>query len=390
MMLTDKGDNRNYVSDFEKIIDSLPWEEIERKIEKYSEKDVYRALDLASKNKLDIEGFGALISNAAKKHIEKMALLSRKKTIERFGKTMHLFIPLYLSNECKNICTYCGFSQDNPIKRKTLTENELLEEIKIIKKYGFDHILLVTGEDNHNVGIDYIENAVKICRKYFSLVSIEVQPLEYEDYKRLVSVGLHSVLIYQETYHKQNYKIYHPKGKKSNFSYRLHAVDRLGKAGVHRIGLGVLLGLENWRVDSFFCAMHLKYLEKKYWKTRYSISFPRLRPYVNREGNWVKPNVNISDSELVQLICAYRLLDQEIELSLSTRESPKLRDNLIKLGITSMSAGSKTNPGGYAHGEKSSLNQFEIDDQRSPHEIFKAITSQGYEAVWKDWDAIIA
>lgn len=382
-------EKKTYHSEFENQIDSISWEEIAIRFEQYTDKDVQRALALSEKNALDIEGFAALISPVASQHLEKIAALSRKKTLERFGKTINMYVPLYLSNECKNICNYCGFSQDNPIKRKTLNDFQLLQEIDIIKKMGYDHVLLVTGEDNKNVGVEYIEKAIKICKQHFSFVSMEVQPMEQDEYERLILAGLHSVLVYQETYHKENYKTHHPKGKKSNFSYRLHTPDRLGEAGIYKIGLGVLLGLEDWRVDSLLCAMHLKYLEKKYWKTRYAISFPRLRPYINREGDLVEPKMDMNDKELVQLICAYRLLDQEVELSISTRESQKFRDNIFKLGITSMSAGSKTNPGGYAEGEESSLEQFEIDDTRSPIEIQSVLKNQGYEAVWKDWDGTL-
>ncbi len=213
---------------------------------------------------------------------------------------------------------------------------------------------------------------------------MEVQPLEQSEYEELIEEGLNTVLVYQETYHKEDYKIHHPKGKKSNFNYRLETPDRLGIAGVHKIGLGILIGLEDWRTDSFFTALHLAHLEKKYWKSKYTISFPRLRP---AEGI-IEPKVIMQDKELVQLICAYRIFNEEVELSMSTRESETFRNNVIKLGITSISAGSKTNPGGYAV-EKESLEQFEISDERSPQEIEKLIKSNGYEVVWKDWDEVL-
>ena len=186
------------------------------------------------------------------------------------------------------------------------------------------------------------------------------------------------------TYHREDYKLHHPKGKKSNFTYRLDTPDRLGKAGIHKMGLGVLIGLEDWRTDSFFTALHLRYLEKTYWKTRYSISFPRLRPF----SGGLTPKVEMTDRELIQLICAYRLLDEEVELSLSTRESPVFRDHAIRLGIKALSAGSRTNPGGYA-ADPESLEQFEIHDDRNPAAIAAMIRAQGYEAVWKDWDQVL-
>lgn len=343
---------------------------------------------LQKQGKRNLEDFKALISPAAQPHLEEMAKLSNLLTKQRFGNTMQLFIPMYLSNECKNICTYCGFSLDNPIKRTTLNDTQILNEVKVIKAMGYEHILLVTGEDTKYVGVDYIDHAIQLTRNHFAQISMEVQPLEQNEYERLVASGLHSVLVYQETYHQDKYKTHHPKGKKSNFNYRLETPDRLGKAGVHKIGLGVLIGLEDWRTDSFFCALHLDYLEKTYWKTKYSLSFPRLRPYLDKQGNLLEPFVNMSDRELVQLICAYRIFNQELELSLSTREHAKFRDNVHKLGITSMSAGSKTNPGGYAEAPES-LEQFEISDERSPQEIAKMLQKNGYEPVWKDWDLVL-
>jgi 2-iminoacetate synthase len=228
-------------------------------------------------------------------------------------------------------------------------------------------------------------------KPHFSHISIEVQPLDEEDYELLTPFGLNTVLVYQETYRREYYKTYHPKGKKSNFDYRLDTPDRLGRTGVHKIGLGALIGLEDWRTDSFFTAMHLDYLERTYWQTKYSISFPRLRPCAGGGDLKSDPPLRqpaMTDRELVQLICAYRIFNEEVELSLSTRESATFRDHAVKLGITTMSAGSQTNPGGYAT-ETNSLEQFAIDDNRSPFEIQEMITSKGYEPVWKDWDQVL-
>ena len=332
----------------------------------------------------DLEDLKALISPAAAPYLETMAQMSHRLTIKRFGKVMQLYIPLYLSNECQNICTYCGFSYDNKIRRRTLSAGELLKEADVIKEMGYEHVLLVSGEANLTVGVDYFMKALQVVRPHFANISMEVQPLDQEDYEQLIQEGLHTVLVYQETYHREDYKLHHPKGKKSNFGYRLETPDRLGKAGIHKMGLGVLIGLEDWRTDSFFTAMHLRYLERTYWRTKYSISFPRLRPH----AGGLNPKVEMTDRELIQLICAYRLLDEEVELSLSTRESPLFRDHAIRLGITAISAGSRTNPGGYAV-DPASLEQFEIHDDRSPAAIAAMIRRQGYEPVWKDWDAAL-
>ena len=366
------------MSNFKSIFDQYSWEDTKKSIYAKTSRDVELAL---GKDRRDLEDFKALISPAAAAYLEPLAQLSHQITQKRFGKTIQLYVPMYLSNECQNICTYCGFSFDNPMRRRTLNNKEILKEIETIKAMGYEHILLVSGEANRTVGVDYFKQALEVVQPHFAHISMEVQPLDQPDYEELMSYGLNTVLVYQETYHQEDYKKHHPKGKKSNFYYRLDTPDRLGKAGIYKMGLGVLIGLEDWRTDSFFTALHLDYLERTYWQSKYSISFPRLRPF----SGGLPPKVEMNDRELVQLICAYRLFDEEVELSLSTRESENFRDNVIKLGITSISAGSKTNPGGYAV-EPQSLEQFEISDERSPAEIVEMIREQGYEAVWKDWD----
>ncbi|WP_109829952.1 2-iminoacetate synthase ThiH [Reichenbachiella versicolor] len=366
------------MSSFREIFDQYNWSQLEHDIYSKTDQDVESAL---KKYPRDLEDFKALISPAATPYLEQMAQLSHELTLQRFGNTIQLYTPMYLSNECQNICTYCGFSMNNKIKRKTLSNEEIDQEVKAIKDLGYDHILLVTGEANQSVGVGYIDKAIRRIRPHFANVSMEVQPLDQKDYERLIDSGLHSVLVYQETYHQEEYKTHHPKGKKSNFYYRLDTPDRLGKAGIHKMGLGALIGLEDWRIDSFFVALHLDYLERTYWQTKYSLSFPRLRPF----SGGLEPKVEMKDKELVQLISAYRLFNQEVELSLSTRETENFRDNVMKLGVTTMSAGSKTNPGGYAV-EPQSLEQFEISDERSPKQVAEMIKNNGYEPVWKDWD----
>ncbi|PQA59350.1 2-iminoacetate synthase ThiH [Siphonobacter curvatus] len=366
---------------FKDWFDRYAWDTVVGDIQETTPQRVEQALE-TSKRSLD--DFKALISPAALPYLEPMAQQSRQLTQRRFGKTIQMYAPLYLSNECQNICTYCAFSLDNKIRRKTLTDEEILIEAQAIKKLGYDHVLLVTGEANQTVGVEYIQHAIRLIRPLFAHISMEVQPLDLPEYKTLITEGLHTVLVYQETYHEETYKTHHPKGKKSNFRYRLDTPDRLGKANIHKMGLGALLGLEDWRADSFFTALHLQYLQKTYWQSKYSISFPRLRP-IQLTDEVHRFKSCMSDRELVQLICAYRLFNEDVELSLSTRETPRFRDHLIQLGITSMSAGSKTNPGGYAV-EPESLEQFEISDERTPAQISSVIRNQGYVPVWKDWD----
>ena len=370
------------MNSFTDIFKSFDWDATKASIYAKTSHDVEQAL-LADKRTL--EDFKALISPAAAPYLEQMAGISQQLTLKRFGKVIQMYVPLYLSNECNNICTYCGFSYDNKVRRKTLSLMEIMQEVAAIKDMGYDHVLLVTGEANQTVHVDYFKKVLDLIRPYFAHISMEVQPLDLEDYQQLRPYGLNTVLVYQETYHQDDYKKHHPKGKKSNFQYRLETPDRLGQAGIHKMGLGVLIGLEDWRTDSFFTALHLNYLEKKYWQSKYSLSFPRLRPF----SGGLEPKVEMNDRELVQLICAYRIFNEEVELSISTRESPNFRNNIIKLGITAISAGSKTNPGGYAV-EMESLEQFEISDERSPDEIARVIAAQGYEPVWKDWDNSLA
>ncbi|WP_257666495.1 2-iminoacetate synthase ThiH [Parapedobacter tibetensis] len=369
-------DNRRKM--FTPIFNQYNWDDELQSIYRITEADVQRAL---AREKRSLADFKALISPAAAPFLEQLAGMSRLATQKRFGKTIQLYAPLYLSNECQNICTYCGFSLDNKIPRKTLTAIELLQEINVLKEMGYRHVLLVTGEAKKQVGMPYFRKMLPLVKQHFQQISMEVQPLDMEDYMELHALGVNTILVYQETYHREDYRKHHLKGKKANFEYRLECPDRIGAAGIHKIGVGALLGLDDWRTDSFFAALHLQYLEKTYWKSRFSVSFPRLRPH----AGGMQPKTTITDRELVQLICAWRLFNGEVELSMSTRESPRFRDHIISLGITAISAGSKTNPGGYAV-EPQSLEQFEIDDSRSPEQMTSAIRQAGYEPVWKDWD----
>ena len=366
---------------FVDVLNKLSWEEAKASIFSKTAEDVERALSRPV-GKLSLEDFKALIAPVAQDYLESLAALSHARTVERFGYTQQMYAPVYLSNVCSNICTYCGFSANNKIPRKILNDAEILQELEAVKALGMDHVLFVTGEANVRVGIPYLSNAFKLARETFSSISMEVQPLDQEGYETLIDSGLSSVLVYQETYNRESYAKYHLKGMKSKFDYRLETPDRLGRAGMKKIGLGALYGLDDWRTDSFMVATHLRYMEQTYWKTRYSLSFPRIRPH---EGDFQPVSV-MTDKDLVQLICAYRLLSSEVELSMSTRESPSFRDHVHKLGITSLSAGSKTNPGGYAV-DQQTLEQFEISDERSPAEVAAMLRSGGYEVVWKDWDS---
>lgn len=360
----------------------LSWEEAGKQIYQSTEADVANAF--AHAGEASLQDFMALISPAADRYLEEMAQESHKLTLKRFGNTMQMYVPLYLSNACTNGCVYCGFNHGNKITRKTLTLEEVAKEATAIKKMGFEHLLLLTGEHPKEAGYAYLKETMHYLKTQFAHLSIEVQPMETDEYSGLIPEGLNTVYIYQETYNEAKYPDYHPRGKKANYQYRLETPDRIGAAEVHKIGLGALLGLEDWRVESFFTAMHIRYLQKHYWQTRYSVAFPRLRPHA---GSF-QPNHPVNDRQLVQLITAWRMFDENIELSLTTRESAIFRDHACKLGITSMSAGSKTEPGGYAEAN-TELPQFDINDARSPETIAKKLQSMGYEPVWKDWDPIL-
>ena len=364
---------------FSEELDRYSWEDTTRRIYAKTAADVEAAL---RKSHLDVEDFMALISPAAAPYLEQMAALSRRYTLQRFGKTMSLYIPLYITNSCTNFCVYCGFNHDNPFQRTILTEEEIVNELHAIKRLGnFENLLIVTGENPKDAGVDYLERALKLAHPLFSNITIEVMPLKAEEYERLTHAGLHGVVCFQETYNRARYNVYHPKGMKSKFEWRLNGFDRMGQANVHKIGMGVLIGLEEWRTDVTMMARHLRYLQHHYWQTKYPVNVPSLR----RADGHFQPNVVLEDRELAQLIFAFRIFDHDVDISISTRESAVFRDNILPLGVTSMSAGSKTEPGGY-YTYPQALEQFHISDERTPAEVADAIRAKGYEPVWKDWD----
>lgn len=367
---------------FSEELEKYSWSATTDKIYAMQSADVERALN--KRGRLDVDDYMALISPAAAPYLEQMAALSRKYTQQRFGKTIQMYVPLYITNACTNHCVYCGFQHNNPIARIVLNEEEMECEFRAIKELGqFDNLLMVTGENSRVAGVDYLEGALRKARPYFSNLTLEVMPLKAEEYRRLAEAGLNGVVCFQETYNRERYKTYHPKGMKSNFEWRVNGFDRMGEAGLHKIGMGALFGLEEWRTESAMMALHLRYLQRNYWRTKFSVNFPRMRP---SEGHF-QPNVVVNDRELAQMIFAFRIFDHDVDISLSTRESREFRDNVATLGVTSMSAGSKTEPGGYATYPQA-LEQFEVSDSRTPQEVEQAIRKVGYEVVWKDWDAV--
>ncbi|WP_130835498.1 2-iminoacetate synthase ThiH [[Erwinia] mediterraneensis] len=360
----------------------LDWDDIRLRIHSKTARDVENALNAPRVGRNELM---ALLSPAAEAYLEPMAQQAQRLTRQRFGNTVSFYVPLYLSNLCANDCTYCGFSMSNRIKRKTLNSDEIVRECEAIRQLGFDQLLLVTGEHQGKVGMDYFRQHLPAIRARFSALLMEVQPLQEAEYRELKALGLDGVLVYQETYHASFYAQHHLKGNKQDFFFRLDTPDRLGRAGIDKIGLGALIGLsDNWRTDCFMMGEHLLWLQQAYWQTRYSLAFPRLRPC----AGGIQPASLMSERQLVQAICAFRLFAPEAELTLSTRESPDFRDRVVPLAITHVSAFSKTQPGGYAE-NRPELEQFAPHDNRTPQQVAAALSRAGLQPVWKEWDSYL-
>ncbi|MBI5558322.1 MAG: 2-iminoacetate synthase ThiH [Deltaproteobacteria bacterium] len=348
-------------------------------IDASTEADVQRALH---NDRIDIAGLAALLSPVADALLPRLAARSAHITAQRFGRTIQLYAPLYLSNFCTNRCAYCGFAANNTIERRVLTLAEAEQEAMILQGRGFNHILLVAGEAPARLGVDYLAELALRLRDRFAAISIEVQPLEEKQYARLFAAGITSVAVYQETYDRTVYRQVHHAGKKCDFDYRLATPARAAGAGMREIGIGALLGLADWRLEGLALGLHLAWLRKHYWRTALTVSFPRLRP---AEGGF-QPLVAVTERMLSQLLFALRIFDPDAGLLLSTREEARFRDGMIGLGPTRYSAGSCTAPGGYAHPELTG-EQFSVGDHRSLGEVCADICHRGYDPVRKDWDA---
>ena len=358
-----------------------PKARIEALIEAATPADVDQALGREQRTPEDL---AALLSPAASTRLEDMAREAQRLTRWHFGRTIGLYAPIYISNVCIADCTYCGYAvrSGNRERRVTLTADEIRRECETLAGHGFQNILLLTGEAPRAVPVETIAEAVAIAREYFPSVSIEVYSLDFEDYQRLCALGLEGVTIYMETYDRDAYRQVHLLGEKCDYDYRLEAIERAGRAGARKLNIGVLLGLFDWRVDGFRTALHARYLQRTCWQSTVSVSFPRLRHVPKR---FTIPDM-LGDRELIQYMLAMRLFLPEAGFTLSTREEARLRNRLIPLGITMMSAGSSTRPGGYATNGAEVLEQFAIEDHRAPGEVAAAIRRAGYDPVWKDFD----
>ena len=397
----------SFVAEF----NSLPLESLQQRALFVASSAAHESL---AKTKFSLSDFASLISPASSELLEPLSRRSQQLTQQRFGKVIRLFAPLYLSNECINNCSYCGFSRDNAILRVTLSVDEVVREARALKEQGFRNILLVAGEHPKFVSSGYMAECVAALHEEIPSISLEVGPMEAEEYRPLVEAGADGLIVYQETYDRKIYGELHTAGPKRNFDWRLETAERAYAAGFRRLGIGALFGLGDWRLEALALAAHADYLLRNCWKAQVTVSLPRLRPCAGE----FQPLTTLSDRELVQLICAFRLTFPDVGLVLSTREPANLRDALIPLGITMISAGSHTEPGGYTGAGKEKIHQtvrgrivelaagssewattnghatnatgqFEIADGRSPEKVAERIRELGYEPVWKDWDAAL-
>jgi len=327
----------------------------------------------------------ALLSPCAKAFLEPMAREAQRITRRQFGRVINLYAPIYLSNACAADCLYCGFAAQSGMRQRrvTLDAQTIRAECRALSEHGFQSVLLLTGEAPYVTPLSFLEEAVGIAREYFASVSIEMFAMDHDAYRTLCETGLDGVTLYMETYHRPTYEQVHRAGVKRDYEYRLDALERAGLAGARRLNLGALLGLFDGRIEAFWMALHARHLQKTCWQSAVAVSFPRLRTAPPR----FDIPAPVGDTDLVQLLLALRLFLPECGFTLSTRESASFRDALFPLGVTMMSAGSSTRPGGYASCGDETLEQFEVRDSRTPEEVVAAIRAAGYDPVWKDFDS---
>ncbi len=364
---------------FAQTLAALPVEDLLEVANDASSAIVDRALALSPLER-SLTDVAALLSPAAEERLEVLADASHRLTVARFGRTMHLYAPLYLSNECLSTCVYCGFARPLEVERKTLGDGEALGEARYLRRQGFRSLLLLTGEHERNTGVDFLERHLKRLAPEVPSLSVEVQVWSERDYRRLREAGCEGVVIYQETYDPRRYAEVHVAGRKRNYRWRLLGPERAGRAGMRRLGIGALLGLHrDWRFEAIVTAAHARFLTRHYWRSQVTISVPRIQP----SASGYRPQTTVSDRHLTQLVCALRLTLPDAGLILSTREPWALRDGLHRVGITHTSAGSHTEPGGYEHPDEAQ-EQFEISDHRTPADVAASLRAMGYEPVWED------
>lgn len=366
--------------EFYEIVKSFKDYDFNKFFNSVSEKEIEYIL---GKERIDEWDFLTLLSPKAEDYLEEMAVKAKDISIRNFGKSVVIYTPMYLSNYCVNKCLYCGYNIENDIRRKKLTLEEVETEAKAIYDMGYRHILVLTGESRHHTPLSYIKDCVKILKKYFSSIGIEIYPLEEEEYSEIIELGVDSLTIYQEVYDEDVYRNVHVAGPKSNYAYRLKGPERACKAKIHSLGIGALLGLNDWRKEAFFTGLHGQYIEKHYPDVELTLSIPRIRPHAGI-FDYVQ---EVNDKNAVQAMLAYKIFIQRAGINITTREQATFRDHLLPLGVTKMSAGVSTEVGGHLDGEKGE-EQFEIADTRSLEDIKQAIISKGYCPVLKDWEPI--
>lgn len=373
---------------FYDVYTSIKEQPIQQRLYTVTLQDVERVL---GKSSLSADDYLILLSPAAEACLEQMAQRAHQLTVQHFGRTVQLYQPLYLTDYCVNTCKYCSFSIDNEFPRRKLTMPEIEEEAKAITAKGIKQIILLTGESRIHSSVDYIKESVEVLRKYVASIAIEIQPLDQPEYEQLVAAGVDGLTVYQEVYNEEMYRDIHVKGPKRDYRYRLDTPERGCLAGMRAVNIGALLGLHDWRMESYVTGIHAAYLQRKYLETEVSVSFPRMRPHAGE----FQPKVDVTDRHLVQAMLALRLFLPRAGITISTRENAELRDHLIPLGVTKMSAASSTVVGGYA--EKTQVeagaaqpaqSQFEISDERSVAEIKSLLRAKGYQPVVKDWQMI--
>jgi 2-iminoacetate synthase len=368
----------------------MSFNEILKKYEDFGFEDFFRtvtaedAAAVLKKEKLSDLDFLTLLSPAAERIIEDTAIVSHSLTVKYFGRTISLYIPLYISDFCSNGCLYCGFSASNKIERKMLSFEEIAKEAEIIKKTGIKHILVLTGEAESITGFDYIKQALTILSKHFPSISIEMFPMSTAQYSELKEIGIDGLTVYQEVYDRKVYSKVHPFGKKKDYDWRLECPERGAQAGFRLVNIGALYGLADVRKEAFLNGLHARYLDDKYPGTEIAVSFPRIN---HSEGNFI-PEFPLSDKTFVQFLTAFRIFLPRCGINVSTREKADFRDNILPLGVTRFSAGSNTSVGGYSETSCESVPQFEISDTRTTKDIVSMLKNKGYQPILKDWEQI--
>lgn len=384
-----KKENRinhmEYLPNMERLSDSSIMSTVIEKMNEYdytayTDEDVKIAL---KKDVLAPEDFAALLSPAAEKFLEEMAQRAKSETRKHFGNSVYMFTPLYISNYCENYCIYCGFNCHNKINRACLDHEQIEKEMKEIAKTGLQEILILTGESRSKSDVKYIGEACKLARKYFKMVGLEVYPMNSDEYAYLHECGADYITVFQETYNSDKYETLHLAGHKRIFPYRFEAQERAIRGGMRGVGFAALLGLDDFRKDAFATGMHAYLLQRKYPHAEIAFSCPRLRPIINNDK--INPK-DVHETQLLQIICAYRIFMPFANITISTRECARFRDNVIGLAATKISAGVDVGIGGHSEdGEKKGDEQFEISDGRTVDEVYNAILQHGLQPVMNDY-----